>query len=126
MIRIMANENFETYNAKPTIRNETIGAVKKYLDGELAKYDTWEDFSVNNSINTKLFTSNREYQNCKKHNGVGQTVITNFLGPPWKQWMVQDALAHLKETEDTREALEQFDSYSDAREFKSVLDLHNR
>lgn len=79
--------------------NETVYAVKKYLDGELAKYETWEKLGhVNKSINM-LFDSNSQFQNCKK-NGVGQTTILKFLGGNFKQWMIQEALATLRQSED--------------------------
>ena len=62
--------------------------AKDYLDGELAKYESWSN--VNKNINIKsLFASGRQFENCKK-NGVGQTTILKFLGKPWIQWKLTD------------------------------------
>jgi hypothetical protein len=52
--------------------------AKTYLDAELAKYKTWEEFNLNKNINVNLFASGRQFEQCKKQ-GVGQTTILKFL-----------------------------------------------
>jgi len=95
MIQIMANENLDTWRTSPAACTETVLVAKEYLDGELAKYESWDH--VNKNINM-LFDSNSQFQNCKK-NGVGQTTILKFLGGNWKQWVIQDALDTIKSIE---------------------------
>ena len=43
MIRIMANENLDDWKTTPAIYTETVLVAKEYLDGELAKYESWEE-----------------------------------------------------------------------------------
>jgi len=87
MVKIMAEENLN-WTTSPTVVNETVLAAKEFLDGELAKYETWNN--VNKSIKV-MFASNRQFQEVKKA-GVGQTTILKFLGGNWKQWKIQEAL----------------------------------
>jgi hypothetical protein len=69
--------------------------VKKFLDAELAKCESWNKARINKSINT-LFGNAGNFERAKQQ-GVGQTTILKFLGHNWKQWMVQEALDILKE-----------------------------
>jgi len=79
----------------------TVLVAKEYLDGELAKYETWELF--NKSIK-QLFESEAQWRNTKSK-GVGQTTILKFLGGNWKQWIIQDALNTLKDKDISRAAV---------------------
>ena len=54
--------------------------AKKYLDGELKKYDSWE--ALNKNIKRLVDKFNFEKVKAK---GVGQTTILKFLGGNWKQ-----------------------------------------
>jgi hypothetical protein len=92
------NDNENEQNKIPEIPGiiqdalNTLLVAKEYLDGELAKYETWE--SLNESIKT-LFDKNKSgYENCKKK-GVGQTTILKFLGGNWKQFFLPSASAAL-------------------------------
>ncbi len=96
----MAEENIE-WNTNPAVINETVLAVKRFLDAELAKYDTLCQF--NKSI--KLIETKSQFDKLKK-TGVGQTTILKFLGKNWKQWMVQEALDTIKDKSIDREAVE--------------------
>jgi hypothetical protein len=71
--------------------NETVRAAKTFLDAELQKYPDWHH--VDKSINV-IFDSNSQFQQCKR-DGVGQGILLKFLGPNWKQWMIQEALCIL-------------------------------
>lgn len=62
-------------------------AARDFLDGEIAKYETWEAFRSNKSIRPIIKTE-PEFRSIKGK-GVGQTTILKFLGANWKQWMVQ-------------------------------------
>lgn len=102
MLRIMANENLE-WNQSPAVINETVHAAKDFLDGELAKYETWA--GSNRSIRP-LFSEEGGFQKAKKE-GAGRDTILKFLGGNWKQWMVQEALAVPNDDDVDREAIEQ-------------------
>jgi len=58
-------------SGSPTVVNETVLAAKEFLDGELAKYETWEH--ADKSIRV-LFSSNRQFQEVKKA-GVGRETV---------------------------------------------------
>ena len=66
-------------------------AVKNYRDGELAKYEDWNNADKNIRV---MFASNRQFQQNKKQ-GVGRSTILKFLGGNWKQHVIQDALNSL-------------------------------
>jgi len=65
----MAEENREIGQHDIKIMTSTIEQVKKFLDNELAKYETWKH--VNKFIKV-IFSSNSQFQQCKK-DGVGQS-----------------------------------------------------
>jgi hypothetical protein len=68
----------------------TLLVANEYLDGELAKYETYDQ--VNKNINLKNLIPDASNFGQLKKNGVGQTTILKFLGGNWKQWIIQDAL----------------------------------
>lgn len=117
MIRIMANENLDTWKTTPAVINETVAVTKDFIDSEMAKAETWE--ASNNSIRC-LFSSDFEFKNTKGK-GAGQTTILKFLGGNWKQWMVQEALATIEDVEVEREAVEQFPTLKAASTFRLAV-----
>lgn len=74
MLQMMADENLE-WNASPAVINETVYAVKEFLDKELAKVNKYE--SLNKFIKC-LFKTDFDFKNVKGK-GVGQTTILKFL-----------------------------------------------
>jgi hypothetical protein len=44
MVRIMATENREQYDENQTILIETVQTVRDFLNSELDRFDTWDDF----------------------------------------------------------------------------------
>jgi ABC-type uncharacterized transport system ATPase subunit len=65
--------------------------AKEYLDGELAKYETYDQ--VNKNINLKNLIPDASNFGQLKKNGVGQTTILKFLGGNWKHWLAGGAAA---------------------------------
>jgi len=57
-------------------------AVKDFLDGELAKYETWEEVCANESIITKLVDNAKGFVKLRDQKS-GQTTILKFLGGNW-------------------------------------------
>lgn len=123
MIQIMANENLSDWKQSPAVINETVAAAKEYLDGELARCESWE--RVNTFIKS-LFESPESFTKTKQ-TGVGQTTILKFLGKNWKQWMIQEALDIIKpDSKIDRKAYEKFPTFKQAQSFKTaakVLDV---
>jgi ParB/RepB/Spo0J family partition protein len=105
MIKIMANENMDDWKLTTSVLIETVSVAKDYLDSELKK--DWE--SLNENI--KRVFQTKEMFNQLKNNGVGQTIIKEFLGNNWKQHDIQHALTAIKGYQDqkiNREVVEQF------------------
>lgn len=122
MIKIMANENLE-WLTSPKVINETVLAVKTYLDGELAKAESFD--ALNKSI--KGFTDKEHFHQLKK-DGVGQTTILKFLGDNWKQWVIQEALDTIRQSEEgkiDKQAVEMIPSLHAASEFKKEIKNKN-
>ena len=133
MLRIMAGENMDVYKAVPSIINETVQVTKEFIDGELAKYKTWEECNEKAAIFSNLFNSLAEDsgKNPKalfgqaKGQGAGRNIICAFLGGNWKPWMVENALTTLKSQTVDREAVEVFDKYEPARVFAGHVQRYN-
>lgn len=127
MIKIMANENMDTWKTKPSVINETVLVAKEYLDKELAKCENWKEFKRANKSISSLIDGIKGFRSAKGQ-GVGQTTILKFLGGNWKQWMIQEALATFREDKEEiidKDAVEEFDSLSQAKVFrKAVKDYH--
>lgn len=119
MLRIMAEENIE-WSTSPAVINETVLAVKTFLDAELAKYKMWEDACANKSIITNLVDNAKAFIKLRKQKS-GQTTILKFLGSNWKQWMVQEALNTLRDKTIDKEAVESIPTLGQARTFKKAV-----
>lgn len=122
MIRIMANENLDDWKMTPSVYTETVLVAKEYLDGELAKYETW-DKCLNKNIKALFSGTKGDFQHAKTK-GVGQTTILKFLGGNWKQWVIQDALSTItsvEEKEIDREAINELPSAVHSRKFKAEV-----
>ena len=124
MLKIMANENMTAWATTPSVVNETVLAVRTYLNGELKKYEKLKDAKDEGLIDLlDLNESERDYQMVRAK-GVGQALIHRFLGGSWKQWMIQEALAAIKQEEEgvlDREAAEQFETVAQAQEFRKEV-----
>jgi hypothetical protein len=125
MLRIMANENMTEWASNPAVMTETVLAARDFIDDELSKCKTWDDFRANKSI-SPIIETEPEYRSIKGQ-GAGQKTILSFLGGNWKQWMVQEALATISAIEDKRldkKAVESLKSMHAARAFRIAVDEH--
>lgn len=116
MLRIMANENKDDWSASPAIVNETIRAVKDYLD-DYVKNSESPGKVFNNQL--ELFADEKEYRAAKK-SGVNGKVIKRFLGSSWSDWMVKESLRVINSIDSgeiKKEAVEDLESMKVAEEF---------
>lgn len=136
MLRIMANENMDDWQTSPAIINETVSAAKTFIDGELAKYETWEECQEQAAIFSTLIQSMAEEKNDIRHpakwyfskiktEGAGRNIITAFLGNNWKMWRVESALQVIDSDKIDREAVETFDNTKSARFFAHTVNKYN-
>ena len=94
----MANENHEDWSLTPGLINETVRAAKVFIEGELGKYGTWEEFRSSHLMKILDGSRKEDFSRIKK-TGPGQTTILKFLGNNWKQWQIQEALKVIKADE---------------------------
>jgi hypothetical protein len=71
--------------------------AKEYLDGELAKYDSWDKY-VTGSTLKGIFKNKKAFLHSKKK-GVATEPIKRFLGGSWKGHVIEDALRTIKGVE---------------------------
>jgi len=64
--------------------------VKEFLDGELAKYNNWEECR-NEEIFSTLFANAGNFGKCKK-DGVGRASILKFLKGAINEYRIESAL----------------------------------
>jgi hypothetical protein len=128
MIKIMANENLEEWKTSPAVINETVQTAKEYLERELAKYEIWEDLRADKFIGP-IFDSEPQFRSIKGQ-GVGRETILKFLGdPPWKEWMIEEALTTIKKADWkgslNREATELFSTQRLAMAFRKGVEAYS-
>lgn len=130
MIKIMANENMETWGLNPAVVNETILVAKEYLDGELMRHEIASRLDKN--IRSLFeWTGDRKtdwgrLQNLKK-NGIGRDTLVKFLGGNWKGWMIQEALNTLdldKRGLIDRKTIETIPTIEQAKVFKNAVKIY--
>ena len=125
MLRIMANENLDSWKTTTAVINETVLATKDFLQNEFDKYSTIKDIPP---VLINLLEQKTEKSFNKTKAGIGQTTILKFLGANWKQWMIQSALQTLKsEAEETvdREAVEEFEHLETASNFRKAVETYH-
>jgi len=110
MIRIMANENDESWGTSPKIINETVRVTKIFLEEHpeivkgLLKKGAYRATDIND-LNKSL---------------VGRMIISRFLGGNWDHNRVTSALEWLgfgKRKDIDTEAIEMFEKYGQAKTF---------
>ena len=117
MLRIMANENMAEWKPAPGVVIETVKAAKDFIEAELAKYGTWEEFSSSKNRGSifELFESEPAFRKVKGA-GPGIETIQSFLG--WKsKTKIEDTLKVIKEEEDAeRKKADAYEAAQRARE----------
>ena len=104
----------EAGDHSPKHINATIEMVKNYLDGELAKYKTWEEVGRAEGAFSSIFENEGNFAYCKKH-GSGRATIRAFMSKAWTDARIQQALATLKQDKDDivdREAVATLELFS--------------
>jgi len=137
MIKIMANENMDSWGTRPAVVNETVQVAKEFLDEQLAEYDSFEKLPITLSVIFEGHTRTdgtplnpkAMFAAAKRpdRGGAGRETIVKFLGDNWKEWMVQEALQTMKDHEEgkvDRKAVEEFPSLQPARAFRSAVKEH--
>lgn len=116
MIRIMANENRDSYKANRSVTIETVRVARDWLREQME--DGWD--SLDKSIRA-IFNSEPAFR-ASKGMGVGKQTIQKFLGKDWKEWEIQDALSQMEETDKfDPKALEPFEKLAVATEAKNAM-----
>lgn len=119
MIRIMANENMQDWTTNAGVVVETVTAAKEFLDAEFAKAKSYGTLHKN----MKRLVDKHNFDKVRS-NGVGEKTLLKFLGENWKQWMIQKALAILKDVgEGTLDpkAAQAFPNLDQAKQFRQLV-----
>lgn len=97
MVLMMVQENMTQRGVSAEMINGTVREIKEFLDGKLAKYESWDQCQRNDEIISSLLnpptgkTFNAWWNNLKKE-GVGRTTILKFLKDAIPQWRIESAL----------------------------------
>jgi Predicted transcriptional regulators len=113
MLLILADENKEN-EEEPSRVNETVYAVRKYINLQFEKCEKWEDLAED--ITSRLFLKDLSTPTDKHHTkegnkkikfsniktkGPGAGTIYDFLGHDWSKSMISESLATLNASEKT-------------------------
>ena len=123
MIQIMAEENLD-WSTSPGVILATVQVAKEYLDGELAKYETYEEFVSAKNTLTNLVENGQAFARLKSKNGVGKETIRKFLGGNWKFWVVRYATEILNSENLDVEAVGTIPTMRQAKSFKQSVEIH--
>jgi hypothetical protein len=105
MIQAMVADNMKDYDnaERPIIAIESVRAAKNFLDSELAKYDSWEDFERLGGFTRSLFNppSGKTFKAWWKNQKscVGHHIIRRFLHGAMKEWKIKACLGVIKNSE---------------------------
>ncbi len=70
------SQPYQDRNTNPAVVNETVLAVKRFLDAELAKYENWKAMLTANKSISDYFPQNSRRYNQLRKTGVGQQLGT--------------------------------------------------
>jgi hypothetical protein len=115
MIKIMANENRDTYKSNRAVTLETVRVARDFLQKEMA--GEWE---VVSKFIHDLFQSKQSFANARSQ-GIGWQTILKFLGGSWKAWEVQEALAQLNEKDIVPGALDAIPHLATAQSARNAI-----
>ena len=118
MLRIMANENMAEWKPAPGVVIETVKAAKDFIEAELAKYGTWEEWNSAKNSRVELSFDSKKSWEVTKGMGAGRYTIQSFLG--WKSaTKIEDTLKVIKEEEDAeRKKADAYEAAQRAKEEK--------
>jgi len=94
MLKIMAEENHDDYKMSPAALNETIKAVRDYLNKQV-KGETWEVFRTGTE---HLFDTEHGFK-IAQGKGVGEDTIKRFLGKNWSKSQIEQSIAMINAEE---------------------------
>lgn len=104
----MANENMDDRKAAPGIVMETVKAAKSFIEAELGKYGTWEEFSSSVCGGTILpMIDNGQAFAKVKGAGPGIETIHAFLGKQWSRYLIENTLSVIRQEETAERAKEE-------------------
>jgi hypothetical protein len=128
LLRMMANENLDTWKTTPAVINETVWATRDFLIKEFNKYSKYEDLpEILNLLLEKKedgsMRNDREKRIAFKQtkNKIGAPTIKEFLGGNWSQSTISIAISTIDDKEVDREAVEEFQTIGQADVFKRAV-----
>ena len=109
--------SIDDWKAAPGVVMETVKAAKTFIEAELGKYGTWEEFRSYAGVGpiSSLIPNGQTFSNVKGK-GVGIETIHAFLGGQWKRHYIQDTLSVIRQEEDAER--KRIDAYEAAQRAK--------
>jgi len=120
MVKIMAEENLG-WSQSPQVMIQTIDSVRKFLNAELAKCKTYDEFRKAKFSLTNLDIRNGQEFSILKGKGVGKTTISKFLGGNWNVSKVAGALDVLDDAKFDKEAANLLPNIYQVSQFRTLI-----
>jgi acylphosphatase len=122
---VMANENLPNWQSKPASVISCVMKAKSFIEKELSKYKTWEEFSArdsvrSNSIRHLLKNANSFASQIRQE--IGFRTIHRFLGNNYSPHIIQDALSIIKSKKVDIEIVKTLPNMKQAVEFKDAVE----
>lgn len=123
MVLMMVQENMTQRGVSVEMINGTVREVKEFLDGELAKYESWEELPdcLMVSLDSKRDQDKATQFGNLKTKGVGQTTILKFLKGSIPQWRIASALNLINSNDIDTEAVNLLDTTGRVDGFKRAI-----
>lgn len=115
MIKIMANENRDTYKSNRFVTLETVRVARDFLRKEMEK-----GWTTSGKFTRGLFANEHAFETARGM-GVGRDLILKFLGGSWKEWEVKEALGQLNDKEIVPGALDVIPHLATAQSARNAL-----
>lgn len=123
MLKVMAEENLN-WTVAPAVLVQTVDATKKFLDAELAKYDTWAEIRLAQTGQAILGVDSGQAFAALKGAGVGWGTILQFLGSNWSRRKIKTALNILADKQISTQAVKIIPSMRQAEIFHQEVKKH--
>jgi hypothetical protein len=124
MVLRMVQENMGQRGMTVEMINGTVQEVKEFLDGEIAKYETWEKCS--DEIIRALFEGKKGDFQHVKNKGVGRPTILHFLKGAIEEWRIGSALNLINSDDISIDAVNSLGSTGQVEGFKKAIRKVNK
>ena len=121
MLVVMANENLPNWQSKPAAVISCVIKAKDFIEKELSKYKTWEEYNKATRENARRSLIDKfNFDKTKKD--IGYRTIHKFLGNNYSEHIIQDALSLIKSKKVDIEIVKTLPNMKQAIEFQKAIE----